>query len=301
MGSSPQVVDWNSDGRRDMVSGDRNGYFNVFIETGSGLEAHYKMLLLNGDTINVGNNSQPAVADWDCDGRKDLLLGSQDGYIRLYLNQTTDTWPMFQDYSYIKCGGVSINQYRINPYVVDLDQDGKRDLVCGAQDGYLHFYQNVGSDTSPTFATKETLRTTTGTLIQPSGTYRVGSRCGFCDWNNDGALDFLISGYDGYIEVYLGEAVGVEERPVKLIPVNFAISPNPAHSSINISYHLDRAVNGSLTIYDATGRQIALLESGKLTEGSHSLNWEARVQAGVYLCNLNVGAKTFTKKFILTD
>lgn len=201
-------MDWNSDGLRDIVTGDREGYFNVFIDTGNGLKAYKQIKLMDSTILDVGYNSQPTITDWNHDGKKDLLLGTQDGYIRLYLNQTNDNWPMFRNYTYIQAGGVNINLYRINPYVVDLDKDGKRDLVCGAHDGYLHFFRNEGSDTNPTFSAKvETLSTVSGTFIQPSGTYAYGSRCGFGDWNNDGAIDFLLSGYDGYIEIYLGNQV----------------------------------------------------------------------------------------------
>jgi len=295
-------VDWNSDGLRDLVSGDREGYFNVFIESGSGLIAYYRMLLMNGDTLDVGYNSQPSVADWDRDGKKDLILGEQTGYVRLYLNQTSDTWPMFQDFTYIQSAGSPIYLYRVNPYVVDLDQDGKRDLVCGANDGYVHFFRNVGSDTNPTFAGEESLRTTTGTLIQPSGSYHYGSRCGFGDWNNDGTLDFLISGYDGYVELYLGEGVGIG-KIATVIPMltDFAISPNPTHTAVKIHFNLDRSAYGSLRIYDVAGKEITCLKSGKLTEGSHTLIWNPKVPAGIYLCQLDLNHKTYTRKIIITE
>src|SRR5512138_997860 len=105
MGSGPQVVDWNSDGRRDLVSGDRDGYFNTFIQGTSQLTAYKKMRLQNGETLDVGTNSMPQVADWNSDGRKDLLVGNEEGYIRCYLNIGTNTAPAFQDYSYINAGG----------------------------------------------------------------------------------------------------------------------------------------------------------------------------------------------------
>ena len=294
-------MDWNSDGLRDIVSGDRDGYFNVFIETGSGLEAHYKMLFLNGDTIDVGYNSQPAVTDWDLDGKKDLLLGTETGYIQLYLNQATDTWPMFQTYSNIQAGGSDIYLNRVNPYVVDLDLDGKRDLVCGANDGYVRFYRNIGSDTNPTLAAEELLYTTGGTPIQPSGTYVAGSRCGFGDWNNDGALDFLISGYEGYVELYLGEGVGFDGKTTPIIPTNFTVMPNPARSIVNISYSLNRAANIELSIFDATGRQISLLESGKVGTGEHSHHWQTDLPAGVYLAKLTINDQVFTRRIVLTN
>ncbi|MEO0080015.1 MAG: VCBS repeat-containing protein, partial [candidate division WOR-3 bacterium] len=110
-------MDWNSDGQPDLVSGDRNGYFNVFIRDDTVLHAYYQYRLLDSTILNVGNNSQPTVADWNGDGKKDLILGTETGYIHFYPNLTSDTWPMFQDYSYVEANGAPIYLYRVNPYM----------------------------------------------------------------------------------------------------------------------------------------------------------------------------------------
>jgi hypothetical protein len=294
-------VDWNSDGQRDLVSGDREGYFNFFLQDGLGLVAYYRMRTLFGDTIDVGGNSQPAVTDWDRDGKKDLLLGSEEGYIRYCRNMASDTMPGFLTYTYIQSGGVPIYIYRVNPYVVDLDQDGKRDLVCGANDGYLYYFHNIGSDTNPTLDNPETLKTTAGVPILPSGTYSAGSRAGFCDWNNDGALDFLLSGYEGYVELYLGEGVGTKEKPGLAIPTNFTVAPNPSHSSVNINYSLNRAGYVNLIVYDVSGRQMTLLVAGNVTSGEHSIHWDPNLPAGVYLCKLTAGDQVFTHRIVIAE
>jgi hypothetical protein len=296
-------VDWNSDGLRDIVSGDRYGNFNMFIQGTAGLEAFYRArVLLSGDSINVGYNSQPAVTDWDRDGKKDLLLGCETGYIYLYLNQATDTWPMFQDFSYVNCGGSPIMMNRINPYVFDLNQDGRRDLICGANDGYVHYFENTGSDTNPTFSRHETLKTTTGQLILPSGTY-YGSRCGFGDWNNDGWTDFLLSGYDGLVEIYYGtELTGVQAPPAPKTEarLDLRVSPNPVTGTAQIRYVLPRSTTVSLGIYDAAGRLIRELASGMTSAGAHTSQWTPDCPPGVYLCRLTADDRTFTRKLTVT-
>lgn len=301
MGSSPQVVDWNSDGQRDLVSGDREGYFNFFLQDGLGLVAHYRMRGLFGDTIDVGGNSQPTLADWDRDGKKDLLLGSEEGYIRYYRNVASETMPGFLSYTCLQVGGDTISINRVNPYVVDLDQDGRRDLVCGANDGYLYYFHNIGSDTNPTLDNPETLKTTAGVPILPAGTYSAGSRIGFCDWNNDGALDFLLSGYEGYVELYLGEGVGIKAKSVPLLTTNFSITPNPARKSVKISYNLNRAAKVELSVFDAAGRQVILLASGKVGAGDHSRQLQTNLPAGVYLAKLMIGDQVFTRRIVLTN
>lgn len=207
-------MDWNSDGLDDIVSGDRNGFFNVFTRNAdSTLTAHYQYRLADSTILTVGYNSQPAVVDWNGDGMKDLLLGTETGYIRFYPNIGTDTWPMFQLYENVNAGGAAIYYNRVNPYVFDLDRDGVLDLVCGANDGYVRFFRNSGTNALPILEAPESLRTSTGTLIQPQPPYVYGSRCGFGYWDSDSLPDFLMSGYDGMVMLYLGTPfTGIEER-----------------------------------------------------------------------------------------
>lgn len=296
-------MDWNSDGRRDIVSGDRYGNFNMFIEGMSGLEAHYRArILLNGDSINVLYNSQPAVADWDRDGRKDLLLGQQTGYINVYLNQAADTWPMFSTFTRLNCGGSPISLYRVNPYVFDLNQDGRRDLICGANDGYVHYFENTGSDTTPTFTLHETLMTTTGTRIHPSGT-NYGSRCGFGDWNNDGWPDFLLSGFDGLVEIYYGvelSGIAAPVCPVSDAQLTLRAGPNPTCGRTSVSFFLPRPARISLGIYSASGRLVERLMSGAVPAGDYARTWTPDCPAGLYLCRLAVGNQEFTRQLVVS-
>ena len=51
----------------------------------------------------------PRACDWNNDGKKDLLVGQfREGAIRLYLNQGTDTAPVFEDFAVLKAGGKPI-------------------------------------------------------------------------------------------------------------------------------------------------------------------------------------------------
>ena len=297
-------MDWNSDGYRDIVSGDRYGNFNMFLQGVSELEAHYRArVMMNGDSLNVSYNSQPAVADWDRDGRKDLLLGCEAGYVYFYPNRNTEQWPLFEDRSYIDCGGSPIMMNRVNPYIFDLNQDGRRDLICGANDGYVHYFENTVSDTTPTFSRHETLKTTTGTLIVPSGTL-AGSRCGFGDWNNDGWPDFLISGYDGLVEIfYGGEFSGVKAPacPVRESELAFRVGPNPAQGRTVLSFTLPRAARVSLGIYSLSGRLVRNLMSGASEAGDYLRTWTPTGPGGIYVCRLTVDGRQFSRKLVVAD
>ncbi len=59
--------------------------------------------------MDVGSWSAPTTADWDNDGRKDLIVGQySSGKIRLYMNQGTDKAPVFGGFTYIKSHGADI-------------------------------------------------------------------------------------------------------------------------------------------------------------------------------------------------
>ena len=38
------------------------------------------------------------------------------------------------------------------PYLFDLDEDGKQDLLVGDFSGHIHFYKNTGSNEAPEYA-----------------------------------------------------------------------------------------------------------------------------------------------------
>jgi flagellar hook assembly protein FlgD len=60
-----------------------------------------------------------------------------------------------------------------------------------------------------------------------------------------------------------------------------------------------------LKVYDATGRLVRTLDAGRLTSGSHSIEWDGRdtkgasVQPGVYFCRLLAGDETLNRKIVL--
>ncbi len=256
------MVDWNSDGLADIVSGDRNGYFNVFTRNPDlTLTAHYQYRLADSTVLNVGNNSQPAVVDWNGDGRKDLILGTEAGLIRFYPNIGTDTAPAFQNYEHIQAAGADINLYRVNPYVFDLDRDGVNDLICGANDGYVRFYRNTGTNARPVLAAPESLRTSTGAFIQPLAPYPYGSRLGLGYWNSDSLPDILLSGYDGMVLLFRGTPfTGAAEpaAPAVRHPV-----PNPSVIRGVLTLPAPGATrDASGVLLDAAGRCVLALRPG---------------------------------------
>jgi len=292
-------VDWNSDGQMDIISGDRTGYLNVFITRDTEMVAYLQYKLMDSTAMSAGANSQPAAVDWNGDGKKDLLLGSEAGYVYFYANQTDDTWPMFQACETVRAAGAYIYMNRVNPYVFDLDRDGAQDLICGANDGYVYFYKNTGTNAEPELAAAEMLSTLDGTPIQPPGTY-YGSRCGFGYWDADTLPDFLLSGYDGTVALFRGaEMTGVEAgRTSGLSALTIKASPNPARGfvAVTLPAAIPTSADNSVTLHDAQGRLVLSQPANALTV---NLNVSA-LPAGVYVCRYQAGKYTAARQLVIS-
>lgn len=297
-------MDWNQDGEWDIISGDRDGYLNVFIRTGDSLTAYMQYTDTLGVPIDIGYNSEPNLFDWNGDGMRDLVTGEQSYEVRVYPNIGSDTWPMFDNANYflVEAGGSPIYFYRVNPYLFDLNRDGRQDLLVGENNGYVHYFENQGPDTNPVFAAGETLKLEDGRPVRwTRTTYYYGSRCGFGDWNNDSIPDFLLSTYEGQIELYLGLApTGVAEqrpRPVE----RFQVSPVPGGPPVRFSLGLNRSAE--LAVLDNAGRVVRAL--GSFEPGTADVTWDGRddagnrVPAGVYFCRLAAGDETRVGRVVL--
>lgn len=285
----------------DIVSGDRSGYLNVFIAGDSGMTGYKMFKLMDSTVLKVGANSQPAVVDWNGDDKKDLLLGCEAGQVFVYLNQTSDSWPMFQACETLLAAGVPIVLNRVNPYVFDLDRDGVHDLICGANDGYVRFYRNTGSNEVPELAVGETLKTLDGTPIRAPGSY-YGSRCGFGYWDADTLPDFLLSAYDGTVALFSGAFLtGVEERPPT--PVRLALRAGPSPFTTRAVIRCESAGSAELVVCDGVGRVVRHL--GVLS-GRSVQSWDGRndsgvrLNSGVYFCRLTGFGQTASARIVLS-
>jgi hypothetical protein len=300
-------VDWNDDGLEDIIVGDRNGYISYFRRTGSGVNdlTSEGKIAAGGTAINVGSNSAPACVyvhhdgsrerlDWNEDGKCDMLVGLQGSYpsgsnLRIYLNQGTNASPVFTGYENIP----GTYGYRFCPQVVDLDGDGKKDVVAGNNDANIVFYQNTGTNEAPVLAA--------GVNLQSNGTaidLYSGTRLWVDDWNSDGILDLLVSDYNGYVYKFLGQETGVGDFHYAGVNSGFAVNPvsNPASGMFAVNL---QGVWGStaIRVYDASGRQVA----ETVAQDDAVIIDAAGLPSGVYSIAARNGDCVSTCRVILTD
>lgn len=188
--STPFVVDWTMDGKKDLVVGNDSGQIMYFENTGTDAVPAFDSpptTILTGDRYLA-----PFVVDWDNDGRNDLIVGNANGEVIFLKNVGTDGTSSFGPGSVI----AKVSDSAI-PFVVDYDEDHKKDLLIGAGDGTLQLYLNYGSDAQPVFhAFPDSLVLTVGGSIAP---FVV------TDWDGDGRKDLLAGSRDGSLSLYLND------------------------------------------------------------------------------------------------
>jgi hypothetical protein len=307
MGAYPQVADWNEDGKKDLLVGDRNGYVTLFLNVGTNSNPQLTNtghIQVSGSDLNVGLNASPVVVDWNNDGKKDLVTGNDPGYIYLLLNQGTNAAPVFNTITTIKSSSTDIYRWRASPEIYDLDQDGKKDLIVSDYYGDVHYYRNTGTDANPAFSGSTHLQAGTQSLQVVYGAYTD-----LADWDEDGDIDFIIGDWYAYLNLFRNKTISSGVVPADpTIPLEYhlyANFPNPFNMSTRIPYDLPKAGQIEICIHDVQGRRVRIIKNGWEQAGQNNVIWDGRTSngsiapSGLYIVRMRAEGYSASRKIIL--
>ena len=202
--NNPAFVDLDGDGDRDLLTGDDDGDFYYFQNTGTASAPAFAAASSNpfGLTNAAGYGSAPSFGDLDADGDMDLLSGVSFGFIFYFQNTGSASAPAFVAGSPNPFGLADVGQVAM-PTFVDLDGDGDLDIVSGEGYGNFLYFENTGTS-APAFAAASS---------NPFGLDELGyaSLPTFVDLDNDGDMD-LLSG-EGYGNFYYFQNTGTTSVP----------------------------------------------------------------------------------------
>jgi len=98
---------------------------------------------------------------------------------------------------------------------------------------------------------------------------------------------------------------GVADHALAEPGVDLRCFPNPFNPALTVEYHLSRPCGVEVTVYDAAGRRVAVLDEGDRAAGDHRVSWPGvdeggrRVATGAYFVRLEAGGGVATEKSVL--
>lgn len=248
----PAVVDWNNDGRLDLLVADGRAWLTLFLNLGRpGLPAldHGQRVLARGRPIDGSARGSVLVADWDHDGKKDVIFamvgeggspqhdwpdrnpdpGADRGFL-FYKNVGTDAAPTLAYPKWIKAGPnggqeIDFNRPNLGAFV-DWDGDGGKDFIACEFEMNCRLYRNTGSNQSgsrPLFG-----GSVEGEMLVKPWVGETISGAEAVDWNGDGDVDILTgqghggSGIRFFEHDYLRDRMRGTEPRVRILRIDSA-------------------------------------------------------------------------------
>jgi hypothetical protein len=203
-------VDWNNDGLHDLLVGGADGSVHIFLNTSDNINPLLDSgnpVLAGGAPVDVGMRATPISDDWNEDGRKDLIVGNFDGNILIFLNEGTDSAPVFNTSFNLQVGGMDFDiGTRAAPRVFDWDGDGFKDLLVGELEGYVYLLINSGTNEAPHFIIFEKILLKSYEPLRYIPGEGPRSRPYITDWDNDGYYDILVGGKEGKVMLFLSKS-----------------------------------------------------------------------------------------------
>lgn len=316
-GAAPAVGDLDNDGKDDLVIGHKNGTISLYLNTASSTSAQPVWQLSqtilkdeNGTNIDSSKYAAPFIYDINKDGKKDLLIGGEFGYVTYYKN-TANAGQVKLSYQTNKLGGAKVDPFNLfsgfsTPYIGRMDNLNEEYLVLGTNSGRLYRYAGFsnGNTTTPYLLLDTAYNGFSQAQYNQYDGYR--SAATFGDIDGDGKYEMILGNTLGGVKIYKQKLMVTTPIPITNVAIinsenSCTIYPNPAKNEVYINWSstFGNQQDVLIDIYDITGQHIA---QQKVDFNEHATTIDVKSLArGSYFCTITSGGIKIVKKLILID
>ncbi|MEM8600827.1 MAG: FG-GAP-like repeat-containing protein [Bacteroidota bacterium] len=307
--SSISTADVNADGTPDLIVGDSQTR-GVLTESATGMAYAFDgrdcSLVRQFPLVWPGAWSMimtvEGLGDVNGDGHEDIAIGTP--YVQAVNREdAVGTVHVFSGLTGTRLytiappndsEGVDGFGYALAP-IADADGDGSPDVLVstpnGAGRGIGEGYVFRGSDGAmlATFAAPDDAGPAFGIGVASAG-----------DLNGDGLDEVIVGSFDGAYVFGSVRTVAEEVAPPTLERALDAAYPNPFARTTTLTFDVPDAGVVRLVVYDALGREVAVLADGPHAAGSHTLRFDGgALPSGVYVAQLVHGDRMDTRRLVL--
>jgi hypothetical protein len=207
-GAFPVLHDYDNDGLADLFIGNLGYYAStglvsqIALFRNTGTASKPRFTLVTRDFANLSTQHLPftgfalSFGDLDGDGDADLVIGDDSGILHYFENQggALDNYVYKPTYF----NNLHVGQYA-TPQLIDLNRDGKLDIVSGNRQGNIYYFQNTGSTTVPVFSSTATATKLGGVDTKTPG--YIGNSAPFF-YSEAGSYKLLVGSESGHIYRY---------------------------------------------------------------------------------------------------
>lgn len=214
-GAYPAFFDYDNDGLKDLFIGNYGYYGSTFQpkiaqfkNIGTLTNPEFDLITLdyaNLSTVLSGTlNMIPAFGDLDGDTDADLMIGGFDG--KLHYFQNTASIGATANFVLTAANFKNSNNRVIDvgdcaaPQIVDVDSDGKNDLIVGARNGKLAYFNHIGSGSTPILSMDSVTNFWGGVKVNRP-LYFIGYSYPFL-FKQAGVSKLMVGAESGYLQIY---------------------------------------------------------------------------------------------------
>jgi hypothetical protein len=160
-GAHPVFFDVDQDGKLDLLIGNdfyfdsANAIAKVAYYRNISVGAKAEYTLITDDYASLSSYLLSAIyltfGDLNGDGDSDMIVGHSDGSLIYFQNLAGVGNPCNFVLSQANYQSIDIGDNAV-PQLVDVNRDGKLDLLIGERAGVLNYYENTGTSASPIFS-----------------------------------------------------------------------------------------------------------------------------------------------------